>query len=202
KNPRVSTGMMVMNASCVATRWEDADSERGRFIFRGDKDLLWVVNDGKKTYEQIDKAFVDQVAAQMTDMRAQMQEQLAKLPPEQPAQAEEMMKKFGGAMQNMGTALKLDYRKTAETRTINGQLCTRFDTYWGDDLISCAWVAPYSAMKLTPEDASAFTKMGEFVSKMTGSLGKVQKEDFIPMHELGGIPLLTQELSDGKVTKE
>lgn len=81
-------------------------------------------------------------------------------------------------------------------------MCTKYDIYWGEDLTSHAWVAPYSAMKLSPGDAAVFEKMAGFVEKMTSSLGKRPKQDYIPMHELNGIPLLTQELEDGKVTSE
>lgn len=202
KKPRVSTGAMSFNADCMSTRWEGAEREHGRVIFRGDKDVMWVVNDGKKSYQQLDKAFFDQMGAQLTDAQAQMKAQLEKMPPEQRAQAEEMMKKFGGAAAGKASAPRIDYRKTAETRVINGHKCTKYDTYLGKDLISYAWVAPYSAMKLSASDAAVFEKMAKFVEKMTSALGVSQKQDYIPMHELGGVPLLTQQVKGGKVTSE
>lgn len=202
KKPTVSTGTLRFNAVAMTTRWDAKPGDHGRVIFRGDKDLLWMVDDGKKTYQQVDKAFIDQAAAQVTDAQAQMKAQLEKMPPDQRAQAEEMMKKYGGAVASAGGALKLDYRKSAATRVINGVTCTKYDAYLGEDLISHAWVAPYSAMKLVPSDAAVFTKMADFMQKMTSSFGKTARQDYIPMHELGGIPLLMQDVDGGKVTSE
>ena len=47
-----------------------------------------------------------------------------------------------------------------------------------------------------------FQKMGEFTDRLTGALGGIGKHDSIPMHELNGVPLLTQEIEHGKVTRE
>ena len=202
KKPSVSTGSMSFNADCMATRWEGAEREHGRVIFRGDKQVMWVLNDGKRSYQQLDKAFFDQMGAQMTGAQAQMRASLEKMPPEQRAQAEAMMKKMGGpAAGGAGTA-RIEYRKTAETRTINGHRCTKYDTYWGKDLVSYAWVAPYSAMKLTASDAAVFEKMAAFVEKMTSAIGAPQAQDYSAMHRLGGVPLLTQQVKGGKVTSE
>jgi hypothetical protein len=204
KKPRVSTGTMAFNATSMATRWERGgdDDDHGRVIFRGDKELLWIVQDGKRSYQTIDKAALDRMAAQVSDAKAQMEASLAKMSPEQRAQTEAMMKKFGGGMPGAAPAKRIDYRKTAETRMVNGHLCTKYDTYWGGELVSYAWVAPYSAMKLAPGDAAVFKKMAEFVNKMTAGLGRYEKQDFMPMNELNGIPLLTQQVEKGKVTSE
>jgi len=201
--PKVSTGSMVIAADRLAMRWDAAaEAEHGSVIFRADKELLWTVDDRKKSYQQIDKAFADQVAGQMAEAKAQMQAQLAQLSPEQRAQAEEMMKKFAGGLEEGASAFKLDYRKTDETRTINGFACTKYDTYSGEDLVSHAWVAPYSALNLTAADGAVFQKMGEFIARLAGPMMAIGKRDYIPMHELGGVPMLTQEVRDGKVTRE
>lgn len=203
KKPKLSTSSISFNADCMATRWEGEEADRSRVIFRADKNLMWVINDSKKTYQLIDQAFVDQMAAQVAQAKAQMQAQLAAMPPEQRAQAEKMMQQYGGAMGGAASTFKLDYRKTGETRSIDGHACTKYDTYWGKDLLSYAWVAPYSSLKLQPSDAAVWEKMSKFVEKMTSSMGlTATKKDYIPMHELNGIPLLTQELTNGKITSE
>jgi len=201
--PRVSTGSMILGADRLVMRWDDAKQEgHGSFIFRGDKELMWIVNDQAKTYEQIDKAFIDQAAAQLDAARAETQAQLDKMPAEQRAQAEEMMKKYAGAMQGAAGEMKLDYRKTTESQVIDGHRCTKYDVYQGDDLVSHAWVAPYADLGLTLDDGAVFQKMGEFGAKLTGPFANMEKRDYIPMHEVGGVPLLSQDIEDGKVTRE
>jgi hypothetical protein len=202
KKPQVSTGTICFNSDRMSARWDDAGEQRNHVIFRADKQLMWIVDDRKKSYQQIDKAFLDQMADRMTAAKAQMQARLDQMPPEQRAKAEEMMKKFAGGAVSASAELKLDYRKTGETRTIDGQRCTKYDTYLGKDLISYAWVAPYSALKLSQADGAVFEKMSAFVAETAGPYGSVRKKDYIPMHELGGIPLLTQQVDDGKITSE
>ena len=196
KKPEVSTGSMMFNANCLASRWDAKD--RNRMIFRGDKGLLWIIDDAKKSYQEVDKATIDQMAEQMAGARSRMQERLAQLPPEQRAQAEAMMKKYNSAPNTS----RVDYRKMGQTRVINGQLCTLYDHYSGKELEAHLWVAPYSALRLSPSDGAVFQKMGEFTEKLTTSIGGSRKQDYIPMHELGGIPLFTQNVSNGKVTAE
>ncbi len=202
KQPEVSTGTMRFNADCMASSWEGAEAEQGRMIFRGDKNLMWVVNDERKSYQQIDQALIDQMSSQMTEAQAQMKAQMEKMPPEQRAQVEEMMKKMGRGVPSGDAPQKMEYRKTGETKTIDGQPCTKYEAYWGKDLVSYVWVAPYSSMKLTESDAAVFKKMSDFMAGLTSAFGKPQKQDYIPMHELNGVPLLTQRVENGKVTSE
>lgn len=200
KKPQVETGEMDLNASAFATHWNEAKGpEHGRMIFRGDKNVMWVVNDAKKSYQVMDEATIDRMAGQMSDARAQMQARLAQMPPERRAQAEAMMKRFENGTPN---ASKVEYRKMPGTKMINGHLCSLYDSYYGKDLQAHLWVAPYSALNLTPGDAAVFQKMGRFFEKLTTAMGGKQQQDYVPMHELGGLPLLSQDVDDGKITSE
>lgn len=202
KSPKVGTGAMIIGSDRLTMRWDRSKDEKsGGVIFRGDKDLMWVVDDQKKVYHQIDKAFADQMSAQIAAAHAEMQARIDKMPPEERAKAEAMMKQYGGAMKDAGSESKMDYRKTAATRMINGHLCTKYDAYSGKDLVGYDWVAPYSALNLNEGDGEVFQKMGEFVAKLSGPWANVQK-DYIPMHELRGVPLLAQTVEGGKVVAE
>ena len=199
KKPKVATGSMMIGADRLAMRWDDPSVEgHGSFIFRADKELIWLVDDHKKTYQQVDEAFLDQAASQATAATTELTAQLEQMKPDERAKAEEAMK----SVQAAAGALKPDCRKTGETRVIDGHTCTKVDTYWGGDLTSHAWVAPYSDWNLTEKDAAVFRSMGDFVSRMAGPLASREKKDYIPMHELGGVPLLTQDVEDGRVTRE
>lgn len=202
ESKKVSTGEWVFGSDQLSMRWDDPDATHGGVVFDAGKDVLYVIDDKKKSYKQIDKAFVDQTAGQVNAAKAEMEAQIAKLPADQRAKAEEMMKKYAAQMQATTPETKQEYRKTSETKVINGTTCTKYDSYWGDELEAHLWVAPYSALKLTESDGAVFEKMGEFTERLTSALGSVKKHDYIPMHELKGVPLLTQEVEDGKVTRE
>lgn len=199
KKPDVSTGSMSLNANSFAERWDGKDETHSRMIFRGDKNLMWMIDDGKKSYQQIDEATIDRMAGQMADARAQMQARLAQMPPEKRAQAEAMMKRFETGRPN---ASKVDYRKIGATKLIGGHLCTEYDSYYDGDLQAHLWVAPYSALNVSPADAAVFKKMGEFFGKLTAGMAGTRKQDYIPLRELNGLPLLTQDVDDGKITRE
>ena len=203
KKPKVSTGAWIIGADRMSIRWDDAPAEgHGGFIFRGDQELIWVVDDRTKSYEQVDKAVLDQMSAQLTAVKAEMQARIDQLPADERAQAEEMMKKYAGDVQDVAPVLEPDYRKTSESKVIDGHTCTKYDVYSGDDLTSHAWVAPYADLGLSEKDGAVFQKMGEFVARLSGPMASMKRRDYIPMHELGGVPLLSQDVEDGKVTRE
>jgi len=84
-------------------------------IFDGAKQTMWILNLDKKTYSEITKADMDQVAGQMSAAMAQMQEMMRGMPPEQRAQMEAMMR--GRGMPGMGAAPpQTEYRKAGTDR--------------------------------------------------------------------------------------
>jgi hypothetical protein len=101
--------------------------EKQTVVFDGVKQVLWIVNDGRKTYSEMTKADVDRMGGQMSDAMARMQAQLKTLPPEQRAQIEGLMKGRGMPGGPNGQAAKTAYRKTG-TDKVGAWTC---DTYEG-----------------------------------------------------------------------
>jgi hypothetical protein len=101
--------------------------EKQTVVFDGVKQVLWLINDGRKTYSEMTKADVDRMGGQMSDVMARMQEQLKTLPPEQRAQIEGLMKGRGMPGGANGQAEKTAYRKTG-TDKVGAWTC---DTYEG-----------------------------------------------------------------------
>jgi hypothetical protein len=64
-------------------------------IFDGGKEVLWMLDPAKQTYNELTKADFERLGAQMQGAMAMMQSQLANLPPAQRAQIEAMMKGRG-----------------------------------------------------------------------------------------------------------
>ena len=86
--------------------------EKQTVVFDGVKQMLWIINDGRKSYSEMTKADVDRLGGQLTDAMARMQEQLKTLPPEQRAQIEALMKGRGGPGHGRRARVKTEYRKT------------------------------------------------------------------------------------------
>jgi hypothetical protein len=107
-------------------------------VFDGTKQVLYLINTGRKTYSEMTKAEADQMGSQLSGAMAQMQEALKNMPPEQRAQMEAMMKGRGLPAMTQG-AVKTTYKKggtqkvgkwTCDVYEIlvneqrNGEMCT------------------------------------------------------------------------------
>jgi hypothetical protein len=184
------------------------DEDETDVIFRADRDLMWFVNHGRKSYRQIDRAAVEAFAAKMNQAMAKMKAQMAALPPEQRAAIE---KNLGGMMSGMAAAPapapKVEYRKTADTKTISGFDCTKYERVADGKVEELLWVAPNAATGFTADDIAVFAKMGEFMEKLLAAMGPAVGErvgdEFAAVSKLGGWPILTQTLDEhGKVEHE
>src|SRR3954463_1245655 len=67
-----------------------AEADAQTVVFDGVKQVLWLINDGRKSYSEMAKADADRMGGQLNDAMAKMQDQLNSLPPEQRAQIEAM----------------------------------------------------------------------------------------------------------------
>lgn len=105
-----------------------------RLIFDEKAQVLHVVSDDDKTYFDLDKS-----TAGRGDPMAAMQQQLASLPAEQRAMAENMMRSAMGA-----TPPPLTYVWSKDKRTVAGYECTRVDGMRGTDKVTeyCGSTSP------------------------------------------------------------
>jgi hypothetical protein len=91
-------------------------------VFDGTAQVLRIIDDGAKSYSEMTKADAESLGAQMSGAMAQMQQQMANLPPEQRAQIEAMMKGRG-----MGAVpAKTEYVKIG-TDTVGKWTCDKYD---------------------------------------------------------------------------
>lgn len=72
--------------------------DEGWMLYRAEEDAAYIVSPSDKSYTRIDRDGIAALGGQMDAARAQMQRELANLPPEQRAMAEQMMTRMmGGA---------------------------------------------------------------------------------------------------------
>jgi len=207
EKPDVSAGVTFISPGRMAQRVDGTPEDPGTdVIFRSDRELMWIVDHGDKTYQQVDSAAMAKVATQIEQAKAQMQAEMAKLPPDQRALIEERMK---GVMPGApaAPAPKIEYRKTGETKTISGFECTKYERVEDGKIEEVLWIAPHKATGFTAEDEDVFRKMGEFMEKLFAAMGPATSErlgdEFEAVAKLGGWPIVTQSLDeDGKVLHE
>jgi hypothetical protein len=180
--------------------WLDKDRVRmegmgqGYMIYRGDKELFWMVNEKDKTYTEMTKKDMEEVAGKMDEAMKKLNEQMAKMPPEQREMMEKMMKGMKGGQP--GAVSKTTYKKLGG-ETVNGWSC---DNYEGDrdgEKKSEVCFAAVKKTDITEADVQVLKDMAGFFSKMAKSI-----ETFIPTATDNsvpkGLPVRTVSFKDGK----
>lgn len=171
-------------------------------IFRDD--ALYSVNRKEKSYLVMDRAAMKKMVDQISPALRQMQEQLAKMPPEQRAQMERMM---GNKLPDMGKSSVQEVRKTARTGKIGGYSCNYVEVT-EDGVVSnelCV-VAP-AALKGGDELMNAALKMSSLVQEMTKGMDAPWLKQTIDRQtenygKIGGIPVLSRYYAGGKAANE
>jgi hypothetical protein len=139
------------------------NGEEMTMIFDGTKQVLWMINDTKKTYNEMTKADVDRLAGQMSDAMAQMQAQMANIPPAQRAQMEAMMR--GRGMPGAAAPVKTEYRKVG-TDKVGKWTCDRYDGYQNNEKTSELCTVDPKELGFALTDFEVARQLAEFFSKL------------------------------------
>ena len=175
--------------------------EKQVVIFDGTRQVLMMIDDQNKSYTELTKADAEALGAQMSDAMAQIQKQLAGLPPEQKAQIEAMMKgRMGGAG---GPLPKTTYKKTG-TDTAGKWPCTKYEGYEGQTKTSEVCTVDPKALGLTEADFAVTKQFVEFFKKVVPAMasqafaiGTVEEQGF------SGVPVKrTATVMGRQVTSE
>ena len=150
------------------------DSDGGPFaadvslIFDGSRFL--VMDHGEKTYIIMDEAMLTRMTDKMSEAMEQMKAELARLPPEQRAMAEQMM---SAQMQGMmGSAEPAPPPRVEATGSAEwgGRACTTYDVFENDIKTQEICAAPLDQIEGAAEMMDTFQGMAGFVKKLSESL--------------------------------
>ncbi len=183
-----------------------AATERGpqpEMIYRGDRKLVWIVDHGRKNYIQMDEETMERMARQFSGVYAQLEKQLAQLPPDQRAQAERMLK--GRLPQPPEQEQpRGELTNTGERREINGYPCVKYEFHLNGVKDSELWVTRSSSLNFSAM-AELLRSMGEFYSGLTRSLPQGSQSvdfDFQALSGLDGFPILIRNYDGDRATNE
>lgn len=167
-------------------------AEKGNMIFRGDRKVLWIIDSGENSYQEMTEKDAQQLGGQMQDAMAKMKEALAKVPPEQRAAVEKMMAgKMGGAGESKRIVTPL-----GQSRKINDFLCAgyRVEIDRGGEME--VWSTDPKGIKVTEKDLTVFKEFAEFMKALNpGGMesleGFLKDFDHPKEGEVPGLPILT-----------
>jgi hypothetical protein len=131
--------------------------------------ILYVLDDKKKTYMEMDKATMKRTADQAGAAMKQMQEQLKNMPPEQRAQMEKMM---GANMPGMmsGKTDVYEAKDTGRNDTSEGRKCRIWVLNKNGELHEELCVVPFGSLPGNEDFEKTFKELAESFEGMASGL--------------------------------
>jgi hypothetical protein len=138
------------------------NGEKQAMVFDAVKQTMTTINYGSKTSSEITKAEADQMGAQVSDAMAQMQAQMASMPPAQRAQIEAMMRGRGPAV---AQAVKTEYRRAGSDK-VGKWACDKYEGYRNNEKVSEVCTVDPKVLGFSLSDFEITRQMSAFFQKM------------------------------------
>jgi hypothetical protein len=162
---------------------------------------MFMVDDADKTYIVFDKATMAQLAKQLATAMEKMKEQLAKMPPEQRAQIEQLMAKTPG-MGGEGQKWVVDAVDTGKSDKVDGRACRIWEIKRNNELDDQLCVVPYASLP-GKENFQAvfasFAKVFEEMAKSVPMLSGMMTNEFEAQAKVNGFPVRSRGYENGKL---
>ncbi len=198
----MSTNRMQIDKDHMRAESRGPQGGQTVILFDAPKQVVRMVDMDKKSYMEMTKADMDQMAQQMNSAMSQMQEQLKNVPPEQRAIVEQMMRARGGAIPGAGAPqqpAKTQYRRTG-TDKVGQWSCTTYDGYRGQDKVSSICAADPKDFGVTAADFEITRQLSKFLSTLnpqaadrTIAIGSPEDQGY------SGVPVRTTLYANGNV---
>jgi hypothetical protein len=130
-------------------------------VFDSTKQVLYMINPGRKTYNEMTKADAAQMGSQLSGAMAQMQEAMKGMSPEQRAQMEAMMKGRGMPAMTLGAA-KTTYRKGG-TQRVGKWTCDVYEVLVNEQRTGELCTVSPQTLGLTAADFAVSHQLVEFM---------------------------------------
>ncbi len=208
KQPAKSIRMLIDDSNI---KMAGLDEENGEMIFDSEKEAMLMVDHQRKSYLQLDKKTIEQLAQKMTEAMAEMEKQLASVPPAQRQMMESMLK---GRMPAAPVEQpKVEVKRTGKKDTIGDYKVERVDVLIDGRKANELWLADWSEVKGSEEMAGSFQAMSQLFAKIRATfaqspMGRMMPNQdrsnwFAHVSELQGFPILSREFdAAGKLVSE
>jgi len=176
-----------------------ASGEGMAFVFDDTSKVARVISLDKKTYMEMNAATQQQMQAQLAPAMAQVQAQLANLPPEQRAVVEQMMRGRGAFPGAPGAAAaKTQYRQTGSDK-VGKWTCTKYEGYQGPEKVSEVCAVDPKDLGVAPADFEVARHLAEFIRGfMPGAADQIVVPGSAADQGFAGLPVRRTTFLNGK----
>jgi len=137
------------------------------FIYRGDEELIWLVDPANQAYVEINQAFVDSLGMLQNELLHKAETAIQNMPPPQKAVAQAYIDQIFDRYEGMlGKKKDSLVYQPAGYENINDYPCKKWQAYKDSILVCELWVSDWNNIEYSEEIRHAYTSMAEFVATL------------------------------------
>jgi len=155
-------------------------------IYPGSGSTMTVLEHERRRYMVIDEDFVDSVSVQMEAAMAEVQQQLAMLPPEQRARMQEMLQQRMPGQKP--EASEREFRSTGRSEKVSGFTCITGELFKNGKKESELCVSDPDELGMSKKDYKALIAAFSAMSSLVGRFSPGTDEIF-DLEVVGGVPI-------------
>lgn len=157
-----ATNQIQIESNRIRVENSGPRGEKQVVIFDGTRQVLLMIDDDRKSFAEVSKDDLERLSKQVSDLMAQIEQQLAGLPPERRAQVEAMMKDGRGGI---GPASRVTYRKAGKGEAGKWS-CERYEGFEGDKKVAELCTVEPQALGFTAADLAMTQQLFQFMKKL------------------------------------
>ncbi len=194
-----SPGRVVLDGGRVRMEVTRPDNTGAVLIFRGDRNVIWSVNDKQRTYTEVDRAKVRAILERSDATRKQMQKEFDKVPQEKRMETLHMLAQGAPKKKREPPTIK----PTGRTDTVGAIPCHEVEILRDGEKRREVCVADWKAAGITKADLTALHDLNEFEDDTVGSLGGRSQDDALELFDLlDGLPIRVRTFRGGQPRTE
>ena len=142
-------------------------------IYRGDLDLVWIVDHRDQSFVRIDRATMDELSRRMAEAKAELRARLAAMSPELRAAMERMLGETAEPGAEEGREISV--RETGRTQRLNDMGCAEVELRRGEETIAMACTADWESAAVEPETFRPIQELGSFLHQTLSVASRVSR---------------------------
>jgi hypothetical protein len=203
KQPKATrSGRMLLDGERVRMELDGAAAGEPKhvMIYRGDRDLVWSLDDKHRTYTEVDRARMQEMRGQSESARAKMRAELAKLPPAEQARMQAALAASDPASTQRAAPT---VKETGRVDTIGGLKCHDVEVSRGGVKESEICVVDWKTAGVTKADLAPVRQLGTFQQETFGGPTRRDSDDMLALFDgLDGLPVRVRSFRGGQVRSE